>query len=178
MVRYNGNRQHIYRRPWWAWTQMRTARQGPIAFPWSLPIECHKGLVGLAAFAAHAVGHHEHGRHHVHGLAELGKLPAHWWAPVQASLPIRQVGNCAVSSISLPRGTSGRTRAGLPVSSTPCTAKTFFAKSIPLRLPCRPFTEKCELMNRFASPSWHCIAVNRNPDSARLAWDGKVPFIC
>jgi len=34
--------------PWWARTQIRTARQGPIPFPWSFPIECHKGLVGLA----------------------------------------------------------------------------------------------------------------------------------
>ena len=32
-------------------------------------------------------------------------------------------------------------------------------------------------MKRFASPSWHVVAVNRNPDGARLAWDGEVPFI-
>ena len=30
-----------------------------------------------------------------------------------------------------------------------------------------------ELM-RFATPSWHSVAVRRN---ARLAWDGEVPFI-
>ena len=29
-----------------------------------------------------------------------------------------------------------------------------------------------------ASPSWHCVAVNRNPDGARLAWEGEVPFNC
>jgi hypothetical protein len=33
------------------------------------------------------------------------------------------------------------------------------------------------LMNRLASPSWHSVAVNRNPDGARLARDGEVPFI-
>ena len=32
-------------------------------------------------------------------------------------------------------------------------------------------------MKSFASPSWHCVAVNRKPDSVRLAWDGEVPFI-
>ena len=29
-------------------TQIRTARRGSIPFPWSLPIECHKGLAELA----------------------------------------------------------------------------------------------------------------------------------
>jgi hypothetical protein len=33
------------------------------------------------------------------------------------------------------------------------------------------------LMKRFASPSWHSVAARRNPDGARLAWDGEVPFI-
>jgi len=32
-------------------------------------------------------------------------------------------------------------------------------------------------MKSFASPSWHSVAVNRNPDGVRLAWDGEVPFI-
>ena len=46
-------------------------------------------------------------------------------------MPTRQGGGAAISPGSLPRGTLGRTRAGLPVASTPCTAKTFLAKSIP-----------------------------------------------
>jgi hypothetical protein len=39
------------------------------------------------------------------------------------------------------------------------------------------FPLSSELMKKFASPSWHCVAVNRKPDSVRLAWDGEVPFI-
>jgi hypothetical protein len=34
-----------------------------------------------------------------------------------------------------------------------------------------------ELMKSLTSPSWHLVAVNRNPIGARLAWDGEVPFI-
>jgi hypothetical protein len=30
---------------------------------------------------------------------------------------------------------------------------------------------------RFASLSWHFVAVNRSSDGTRLAWDGVVPFI-
>jgi hypothetical protein len=32
------------------------------------------------------------------------------------------------------------------------------------------------LMKRFASPSWHCAAVNLNPYGSRPAWDGEVSF--
>ena len=32
-------------------------------------------------------------------------------------------------------------------------------------------------MKRFASPSWHFVAVYRNPEGSRLAWDGEVPYI-
>ena len=39
------------------------------------------------------------------------------------------------------------------------------------------FPSRGKLMKRFASPSWHLVAVNRNPHGARLAWDGEVPFI-
>lgn len=39
------------------------------------------------------------------------------------------------------------------------------------------FPSQSKLMKRFASPSWHFVAVNRNPHRARLAWDGEVPFI-
>ncbi len=30
---------------------------------------------------------------------------------------------------------------------------------------------------RFASPSWHCVAVNRKSQDTRLVRDGEVPFI-
>jgi hypothetical protein len=40
-----------------------------------------------------------------------------------------------------------------------------------------PFQKTSELMKRFASPSWHLVAVNRNPYVTWLAWDGEVPFI-
>jgi hypothetical protein len=38
-------------------------------------------------------------------------------------------------------------------------------------------TMKLPRTKRFASPSWHSGAVNRNPDGTRLAWDGEVPYI-
>jgi hypothetical protein len=46
----------------------------------------------------------------------------------ELSMPL---GTTNWGAISLVRGTSGRTKTALPVSSTPCTAKTFFARSIP-----------------------------------------------
>ena len=46
-------------------------------------------------------------------------------------MPMRHGGSGAMSSSGLPRGTLGRTSTGLPLASIPCTAKTFFAKSIP-----------------------------------------------
>lgn len=38
----------------------------------------------------------------------------------------------------LPRATLGRTSTSLPAAFTPCTAKTFFAKSIPTANPLAP----------------------------------------
>jgi hypothetical protein len=32
-------------------------------------------------------------------------------------------------------------------------------------------------MKSSTSPSWHSVAVNRNPHGSWLAWDGEVPFI-
>jgi hypothetical protein len=32
-------------------------------------------------------------------------------------------------------------------------------------------------MKSVTSASWHFVAARRNPDGARLAWDGEVPFI-
>ena len=34
-----------------------------------------------------------------------------------------------------------------------------------------------ELMKQLTSPSWHPVAVNRNPCLVRLRRDGEVPFI-
>lgn len=39
------------------------------------------------------------------------------------------------------------------------------------------FSSQSKLMKKFASPSWYLVAVNRNPDGTRLAWDGEVSFI-
>ena len=85
--------------------------------------------VVLAAFAREAVGGHELRRHQAHGVTELSNSRAQWWAPEQAYMPIRQGGKDAMSSSNLARGTLGPSSAGLPASSTTCTAKTFFAKS-------------------------------------------------
>ncbi len=100
-------------------------------------------------------------------------------------MPMRQGDRLAISPNNLARGTSGRTSIGLPVLSTQCTAKTFFARSIPtVTIVMTSPSSKSELMTmklrrakRFASPSWHLVALNRNPDGVRLAWDGEVPFI-
>ena len=92
-------------------------------------------------------------------------------------MPMRQGGRLAISLNNLARGTSGRTSIGLPVLSTQCTAKTFFARSIPtVTIVMTSPSSKSELMKRFASPSWHLVAVNRNPDGVRLAWDGDTIF--
>jgi hypothetical protein len=40
-----------------------------------------------------------------------------------------------------------------------------------------PFHSIGELVKRFVSPSWHCVADNRSPYGSRLAWDGEVPLI-
>jgi len=49
-------------------------------------------------------------------------------------MPMVQGGIDAINSSSLPRATLGLTKAGLLASLMPCTAKTFFARSI-LELP-------------------------------------------
>ena len=46
-------------------------------------------------------------------------------------MPIMHGGSVATSSSNWSRRTLGRTSSALPDSSTPCTAKTFLAKSIP-----------------------------------------------
>ena len=124
--------------------------------PWAC--ECKVGRSPasnvLAAFAAHAVGHHK---------------------------PMRHGGTLAMSSTSLARGISGRTSTALPVSSTPCTAKTH-CKDVLCKVDsngydCHDFPSQNKLMKRFASPSWHFVAARRNPNGSRLPWDGEVPFI-
>jgi hypothetical protein len=40
-----------------------------------------------------------------------------------------------------------------------------------------PIWENEFMKKRFASPSWHLVADNRNLSGARLTWDGEVPFV-
>ena len=88
-------------------------------------------------------------------------------------MPVRPGGKAAVSFDSLVRGTLGQTRTALPVASTPCAAKTFFAKSIPIVTLVMDFPFKSELMG-------HCTSHRgtRLPTAAtvRIARDGEVPF--
>jgi hypothetical protein len=60
----------------------------------------------------------------------LGALDRHE-AHVGPGCSLADGGSEATSSSCLERGRLGRTGAGLPVASTPCTAKTFFARSMP-----------------------------------------------
>jgi hypothetical protein len=88
-------------------------------------------------------------------------------------MAIKQGGSAAMASKSLARGTAGRTSAGLPASSTPCRANTFFAKSMPTHTMVMGFPFQSELM-RFRNPIVALVAVSRSP---RVARDGEVPFI-
>ena len=58
-------------------------------------------------------------------------MRAQWCAPEQASMPMVHGGRLATSAFSLVRGTRGCSNSGLPASFTPCSAKTFLARSIP-----------------------------------------------
>lgn len=91
---------------------------------------------------------------------------------MHASMPMMHGGNAAITSLSLARGTAGLTNPALPAALTPCTAKTFLARSIPTNKIVTRLPLPDELM-RFATPSWHSL-----PFAAlRLVRDGEVPFI-
>ena len=90
-----------------------------------------------------------------------------------ASMPIRHGGSCAISDSKSARDTFGFTSAGLPLSSTPCTAKTFLARSIPtvimlINFPFRGVDEMSEI------PSWHLLPFAETSPQPR---GGEVPFI-
>lgn len=85
-----------------------------------------------------------------------------------------------MSSSRLAHGILGRTNTALPVASTPCTAKTFLARSIPMvtmAVMTPPFHKTSESMKNSTFPSWHSVAENREPHGVRLVRDGEVPFI-
>jgi len=92
-------------------------------------------------------------------------------------MPIRQRGKLAMNSSSLARATSGAHQCRLA-----CLVHTMHSKDVLRQIDSygydsHDFPSQSKLMKRFASPSWHFVAVNRNPHRARLAWDGEVPFI-
>jgi len=92
---------------------------------------CGVGDIGLAAFAAHAVRRDELGRHQAHRVAELGKLARPLMgttARLHDDHARRQIGD-EFEQFGAWHFRSHQSR--LPVSSTPYTAKTFFARSIP-----------------------------------------------
>lgn len=99
-----------------------------------------------------------------------------WWAPLQASMPMRQGGSFAISSSSLARDTSGRTSVDFPAAFTPCTAKTFLARSIPT-VTIVMISPSVTLMKRIHFPSCHLTAIQRKYCCTWHARDGEVPFI-
>ena len=89
-------------------------------------------------------------------------------------MPMRHGGKAAISSSSLPRGTLGQTSTGLPVASTPCTAKTFYPKSIPIVTIVMDFPFKSELMRHCTSHRGTKLLI---AVAEFIARDGEVPFI-
>ena len=79
--------------------------------------------VVLAATASHAVGGDKLRRDQLDAVAVLSE---------QASMPMVHGGKLAMSGSSCSRLTLGLTSAAWPFSSTPCTAKMFLARSIPI----------------------------------------------
>ena len=87
-------------------------------------------------------------------------------------MPMTHGGNWTINGNSCSRVTLGLTSTALPLSSTPCTAKTFLARSIPtvimfMDFPFRGFDVRCKLHH-----GTRCRL--RLPPQPR---DGEVPFI-
>ena len=83
-------------------------------------------------------------------------------APEQASMPIRHGDNRATCSSILSRETLGSTSTALPAASTPCSAKTFFARSMP-SVTMRMWTSPCWCgVERLHFPSRHLVAETRH----------------
>ena len=97
---------------------------------------------------------------------------AQWWAPEQASMPIRQGGNWATISSNCPRTTLGLINTALPLWSTPCKANTFLARSMPT------VTIPMDFPFRMNDSVWK---LNHGSNCCRrlppLLRDGEVPFI-
>jgi len=71
--------------------------------------------------------------------------------PEHASIPITVGGRAAISTPSLARDTLGWRSSTVPPTLTPCTAKTFFARSIPVAIMAMELPLPSELMNADAS---------------------------
>lgn len=92
-------------------------------------------------------------------------------------MPMRHGGSAAMNSSSLARATLGRQSTGLPVASTPCSAKTFFARSIPMVTMAVmefPFRQTSELMRDRTSPRCACMPYAA---TVRFTWDVEVHSI-
>jgi hypothetical protein len=72
-----------------------------------------------------------HGLSFEERMALLVEREVHWRSDKKRERLMKEARLKYPQSASLPRGTLGRTRAGLPEASTPCTAKTFLARSMP-----------------------------------------------
>ncbi len=88
-------------------------------------------------------------------------------------MPIRHGGRLAISGNKSARETLGLTNAGLPLSSTPCTANTFLARSIPTVIMFMTFPSR-GVDEMFEIPSWHLLPFAVTSPLPRV---GEVPFI-
>ena len=130
------------------------------------------GRVVLAAFAAHAVGRDELGGDEFDGvavLAELQRPVVRTGAGFHADQARRQLDDQRHQiGARHPRLTS----TGLPLSSTPCTANTFLARSIPT------VTMRMDFPFRGSDEVWKRHHGTRcRPRLPPQPRDGEVPFI-
>src|ERR1019366_9541553 len=80
-------------------------------------------------------------------------------------MPITHGGSAATTALSLPRATFGCFSLGAPASSTPCSAKTFLARSIPrVTIAMTSPSEGADETSNF--PSWHSLPVSAHADSS------------
>ena len=95
------------------------------------------------------------GKHTKNDAADAAAICEAVTRPQMRFVPIKHGGKLAISSSSLLRFTSGFTSSGFPDAPTPCTAKTFLARSIPTVTIDMDFPSLNKLMKSLTAPSWH-----------------------
>jgi hypothetical protein len=96
---------------------------------------------------------------------------------MHAPISTANVDTAAMSSRSSVRGTLAQKGTGVPLDTTPCTGKKFFAgliAMVTMKSMVFPFLQTGELMRDRHS---HRGPWMPYPASARFTWDGEVAFI-